>query len=48
MLEAEKKESKKLKNFQKLLEYISQSLEYNRAGRARTIKEMFKRSLSKN
>ena len=44
----EKKESKKLKNFQKLLEQISKSTQYNRAGRARTGEEMFKRKLTKN
>ena len=44
----EKKESKKLKPFQKLLEQFSQSPPYNRAGRARTVEEMFKRKLTKN
>ena len=36
------------KPFQKLLEYISQSPQYNRAGRARAGEEMFKRKLTKN
>ena len=48
LLETEKKESKKLKTFQKLLQYISQSPQYNKAGRAKTVKEMFKRTLTKN
>ena len=43
MLEIEKKESKTLNNFQKLLEQISQSPEYNqRAGRARAVEKMFR------
>ena len=43
MLEIEKMESKKLKTFQKLLEWISSSttLRTIRAGRARAEKEMF-------
>ena len=44
----DKKESKKLKTFQKLLEQISVESSYNRDGRARTGEEMFKRKLSKN
>ena len=45
MLEIEKKESKTLNNFQKLLEQISQSPEYNqRAGRARAVEKMFRRN----
>ena len=47
LLGTEKKESKKLKTFQKLLKQISQSPQYNRAGTARTVQEMFKRKLTK-
>ena len=49
MQEIEKKESKKLKSFQKLLEQINQS-QYNqsRAGRAKAVEEMFTRKLTKN
>ena len=44
----EKKENEKLKALQKLLEYISQSPQYNTEGRARPEEKMFKRNLSKN
>ena len=43
MLEIEKKERKTLNNFQKLLEQIRQSPQYNqRAGRARVVEKMFR------
>ena len=46
----EKKESKKLKAFLKLLEYISQNPQYNRrkSQNRRTGEEIFKRKLTKN
>ena len=50
MLEIEKMESKKLKTFQKLLEWISLStvLSTIRTGRARSREEMFMWKLTKN
>ena len=48
LLENEKKESKKLKTLQKLLEQISQGPQYHRAGTARVVEEMFNRKLTKN
>ena len=48
LLENEKKESKKLKTVQKLLEQINQSRQYHRAGTARVVEEMFNRKLTKN
>ena len=54
LLEIVKKESKTLNAFQKLLEQISQSPQYNRAGRrvrqtARAVEEMFMmRNLPRN
>ena len=50
MLEIEKMESKKLKSFQKLLEWISSStiLSTIRAGRARAEEEMLMWKLTKN
>ena len=39
LLETEKRECEKLSIFQKLLEQISQSPQYNRAGRARTVRK---------
>ena len=38
-LDIEKKKSKKLKSFQKLLEQMNQSPQHNRAGRARAMQE---------
>ena len=48
LLGTEKKENEKLKALQKLLEYISQSPQYNTEGRARPEEKMFQRNLSKN
>ena len=50
MLETEKMERKKLKTFQKLLEWISSSaiLSTIRAGRARAGEEIFMCKLTKN
>ena len=41
LLKIEKKESKKLKTLQKLLEQTSQSPQYMTAGRARAVEDMF-------
>ena len=48
LLKIEKKESKTLETFQKLLELISQTLSTIRAGKARALEEMFMRELTKN
>ena len=48
LLRIEKKESKTLETFQKLLEWISQTLSTIRAGNAKAVEEMFMRELTKN
>ena len=48
LLKIEKKESKTLETFLKLLEWISQTLSTIRAGNAKAVEEMFMRELTKN